>query len=141
MATETDNGLHLPLLTSADIVVARQQSRALAEQAGFSHNTVTLIATAVSEIARNVLEHAGGGEIRIALVGDQARAGIEIVAVDSGPGIANVAAVLGHDGLNGHGKPLGIGLPGAKSLMDEFEIVSTVGQGTTVTMKKWMVEP
>jgi anti-sigma regulatory factor (Ser/Thr protein kinase) len=141
MATETDNGLHLSLHSSADIVIARQRCRSLAEQAGFSHNAVTLIATAVSEIARNVLEHAGGGEMRMALVGDPARPGIEIVAVDQGPGIADVDALLGADGLDGAWRPAGIGLPGARSLMDEFEIVSAVGQGTTVTMKKWMVEP
>jgi serine/threonine-protein kinase RsbT len=137
MAT-TEQALRLRLLSLADIVEARQRCRRLALEAGFSNHTTTLVATAVSEIARNVLEHAGTGELTMSLVNDNAKAGIEIVAADEGPGIADVSAVLGDPGVEGEWKSFGIGLPGARSLMDEFEIVSTLGQGTTVIMKKWM---
>lgn len=141
MATDTDTGLHLRVLTWADIVIARQRCRTLAVQAGFSHSAVTLIATAVSEIARNILEHAKQGEIRMAVIENGRHTGIEIVAADRGPGIADVSAVLVNDALNGPWRPFGIGLPGARQLMDEFEIVSARGEGTTITMKKWKVEP
>ena len=75
-----------------------------------------------------------------AVVDDGVKTGVEIVAIDHGPGIADVAAVLGDDALNGSWRPSGIGLAGARRLMDEFDIVSTLGRGTTVTMKKWKVD-
>jgi serine/threonine-protein kinase RsbT len=94
-----------------------------------------VIAAAVSEIARNILMYAKRGEIRFQVVNDGDRCGLVAVAVDRGPGIADVELALqeGHSTAGG----LGLGLPGAKRLMDEFDIVSAVGLGTTITMKKW----
>ena len=119
----------------ADIVAARQQGRSLASALGFSSGDLTVIATAISEIARNILEYAGRGEIRLGLCQQEGRRGICIVACDKGPGIADLERALrpGYSTRNG----LGLGLPGAQRLMDEFEIVSAAGNGTTVTMRKW----
>jgi serine/threonine-protein kinase RsbT len=138
MATETESALRLPILTSADIIAARHRCRELSLGAGFTHSTVTLIATALSEIARNILEHAEDGEISLTVVEDGARTGIQIVAADRGPGIADVSSVLVDGEPNDSWRPSG--LPGARCLMDEFEIVSTLGRGTVVTMKKWKVD-
>jgi len=120
--------------SSADIMSARQQARAVASQGGFSSSDVTLIATAISEIARNIVEYANEGELIISLINDSHKKGVEIVAADHGPG-CDVTLVM-RDGFS-TGNGLGIGLPGAKRLMDEFEIDSELGKGTTVRMKKW----
>jgi serine/threonine-protein kinase RsbT len=125
----------VPIGSAADIVSARQEGRMLASRLGFSSSELTVIATAISEVARNILEHAGGGEIRLSLCQRGARNGVCVVACDKGPGIPNVERAL-REGYSTH-KGLGIGLPGARRLMDEFEVVSEVGSGTTVTMKKW----
>jgi serine/threonine-protein kinase RsbT len=119
----------------ADIVAARQQARALATQAGFSICDSTLITTAISEMTRNILEFASHGEVTLSLLKNGARSGVKIVASDHGPGIADIPKVMqdGYSSNNG----LGIGLPGTKRLMDEFEIRSKIGKGTVVTMKKW----
>ena len=117
------------------MVPARAEARALADRLGFSRTDATLIATAISEVARNILVHAGSGEIVLTPLYDGARQGLAAVAHDSGPGIRNVDDAL-RDGYGTKGG-LGLGLPGARRLMDEFELVSTVGEGTTVTMKKW----
>jgi serine/threonine-protein kinase RsbT len=108
----------------------------LASQAGFSHSNLTIIATAISEVARNIVEYAKEGEVIITLINDASKKGVEIIAADQGPGIADVSTVM-RDGYS-TGKGLGIGLPGARRLMDEFEIASEIGKGTTVTMKKWV---
>ena len=115
---------------------ARAEGRALADQLGFSRTDATLIATAISEIARNILVHAGSGEITLTPIYDDDRAGIAVTASDRGPGIRDVKAVL-EDGYSGAQGGTGLGLPGARRLMDEFEITSRLGEGTTVTMKKW----
>ena len=122
--------------SSADIIAARQQGRALAALVGFSNSSLTIIATAISEIARNIVEYAKEGEVTIALINDGNRKGVKIVASDQGPGIADVGLVMRDGYSTGHG--LGIGLPGARRLMDEFEIVSEINRGTTVTMTKWL---
>jgi serine/threonine-protein kinase RsbT len=122
--------------SSADIVTARQQGRSIAAEIGFSNSNLTIIATAISEIARNIVEYAKEGEAVISLINDGPRQGIQIVLSDDGPGIPDTSTVM-RDGFS-TGRGLGIGLPGARRLMDEFEIVSEVGRGTTVTMKKWM---
>ena len=119
----------------ADVVAARQQTRALAGEAGFSTCDSTLITTAVSEMTRNILEFAGRGEVIISLLKKGPKSGVQIVVRDEGPGIADIAQVM-QDGYSSR-KGMGIGLPGTKRLMDEFEIKSRVGSGTTVTMKKW----
>ena len=119
-----------------DMVPARAEGRALADRLGFSRTDATLIATAISEIARNILVHAGSGELTLTPVYETERAGIAVVACNRGPGIRDVKAAL-DDGYSGVKGGTGLGLPGAKRLMDEFEITSRLGEGTTVTMKKW----
>jgi serine/threonine-protein kinase RsbT len=121
---------------AADIMAARQQGRAVASQGGFSTSDLTIIATAISEVARNIVEYANEGEVTITLINDNHKMGVEIVAADHGPGIGDVSLVM-RDGYS-TGNGLGIGLPGAKRLMDEFQIDSAPGKGTTVKMKKWV---
>lgn len=126
----------VPIKHEADIVTARQQGRALASQLGFSSIEQTFIATAISEVARNIIVHARSGEIILRTVQENdGKPGIVIVARDEGPGIPDVVRAMqnGYSTINS----LGLGLPGAKRMMDEFEIVSEVGKGTTIMMKKW----
>jgi serine/threonine-protein kinase RsbT len=122
--------------SSADIVAARQQGRELASRIGFSISNLTMIATAISEVARNIVEYAGEGDITVKLIREGNRAGVKIVASDAGPGIADLAAVM-RDGFS-TGQGMGMGLPGARRLMDDFEIASEIAKGTTVVMKKWL---
>ena len=119
-----------------DIVAARQLGRALAVEVGFKGSDLTLIATAISEIARNMVVYAERGEVRMTEASKHGRRGIEVVAADQGPGIPDITQAM-QDGFS-TGRSLGLGLPGARRLMDEFEIVSEVGRGTTVTMRKWL---
>lgn len=119
----------------ADIVAARQIGRELSNEAGFTPTDITLIATAISEVARNILVYAQYGEVRLRLVTDHGVEGVEVIASDSGPGIADVHQAM-QDGFSTGGS-LGLGLPGARRLMDEFSITSQVGKGTTITMVKW----
>ena len=127
--------IHVRIQSSADIVAARQEGRALASRAGFSSSNLTVISTAISEIARNIVEYAKEGDVTITLLNDGHRKGVEVVATDRGPGIPDIATVM-RDGYS-TGRGMGIGLPGARRLMDEFEIASEVGKGTMVTMRKW----
>lgn len=119
----------------ADIVTARQLGRDLATRAGFSGSDLTLIATAISEVARNIISYADNGEILLGLAAKDGRQGVLVVAQDDGPGIPDIDQAM-LDGFS-TGKSLGLGLPGARRLMDEFEIESEVGKGTTITMRKW----
>jgi serine/threonine-protein kinase RsbT len=125
----------ISVASDADMVPARAEGRALAERLGFSRTDATLIATAISEVGRNILVHAGSGEIVLSQLHENGRDGLEVVARDSGPGITDVDAAL-RDGYASRGG-LGLGLPGARRLMDEFDIASRLGEGTVVTMKKW----
>jgi len=125
----------LPIAADVDVVQARQQGRELAADAGFSSGDQTVIAAAISEIARNILMYAKRGEILLSVVQNGDRQGIVVVASDQGPGIADVGRAM-QDGYSTSGG-LGLGLPGARRLMDEFEVTSAVGRGTTVSMKKW----
>ena len=125
----------VPIVREEDIIEARQRGRRLAEQVGVTGADLTLIATAISEVARNILKYAGRGEVRLAETERGGRKGIIVVAHDDGPGIADVNQAM-QDGFS-TGNSLGLGLPGARRLMDEFEITSKIGQGTTVTMTKW----
>ena len=127
--------LRLPIAADVDVVQARQQGREVAANAGFTSGDQTVIAAAISEIARNILMYAKRGEIVLSVVANGDRQGVVVIARDQGPGIRDVARAL-QDGYSTSGG-LGLGLPGAKRLMDEFELTSAVGQGTTVTMKKW----
>ena len=121
--------------SEADLVSARAEGRALALALGFSKTDATLIATAISEIARNIVVHVGEGEIHMSPVLEDRRRGLVVVAVDDGPGMRDVESALGHGYASRGG--LGLGLPGARRLMDEFGIESDVDGGTTVTMTKW----
>ena len=134
METELQTVIH----SSTDIVTARQRGRSLALELGFNGADVTLIAAAISEVARNIVDHAKTGEILMSSLSNGAssgRKGIQIIARDEGPGIRDVAQAMQYGYSTRKG--LGVGLPGAKWLMDEFDIASEVGRGTTITMKKW----
>jgi serine/threonine-protein kinase RsbT len=119
----------------ADVVTARQLGRRLAADSGFSSTDQTLIATAISEVARNIIQYAQRGEIILSALAQQGRRGVKVIARDEGPGIADTELAM-QDGYS-TGNSLGLGLPGAKRLMDDFELASTPGKGTTITMKKW----
>jgi len=125
----------VPVERDGDVVTARQQGRELASQVGFKGSDLTLIATAISEIARNIVVYAGRGEITLSPVTDGTRHGITVVAHDDGPGIPDIEQAM-QDGFS-TGKSLGLGLSGARGLMGEFEIVSETGKGTTIIMSKW----
>ena len=125
----------VPVATNADVVLARQEGRKVAARAGFSATELAVIATAISEVARNIVKFAKRGEVVVSLVSEDERTGVTVVARDVGPGIPDVERAV-QDGYSTYGG-LGLGLPGARRLMDEFEIVSEVGKGTTVTMTKW----
>jgi serine/threonine-protein kinase RsbT len=127
--------LSLAIAADVDVVQARLHGRDLAAGAGFSTGDQTVIAAAISEIARNILMYAKRGEITLRVVPNGDRHGVEVIARDQGPGISDIARAM-QDGYSTSGG-LGLGLPGARRLMDEFEVTSVVGQGTTVTMKKW----
>ena len=131
-----ENESRVAINSAADIVVARQKGRALAVELGFDGSESTLIATAISEIARNIVDHAKRGEIVLAAIQQGSKCGISIVARDEGPGIRDVEMAMEYGYSTRKG--LGVGLPGAKWLMDEFDIDTKVGKGTTVTMKKWL---
>jgi serine/threonine-protein kinase RsbT len=127
--------VRVSITEDADLIIARAQGRALAHEQGFSRTDATLIATAISEVARNIVVHVGTGEIVLRPVDEGSRCGLVIVARDEGPGIQDVEAAVRHGFAAGGG--LGLGLPGARRLMDDFEIASSAGKGTTVTMVKW----
>ena len=119
-----------------DIVTARQKGRSLALELGFEGADVTLVAAAISEVARNIVEYAENGEIVLQRLNNGSKRGLCVVARDQGPGIADVSQAMQY-GFSSR-KGLGVGLPGAKLLMDEFDISSKIGVGTTVTMRKWL---
>ena len=127
--------VNVGIYSEADIVAARQQARAVAQRAGFQGADLTVIATAISELARNIVDYALPGEITLRAIRDGARQGIVVIASDQGPGIADVSLALQRGYTSGKG--LGMGLPGVRGLMDEFDIASSPGCGTTLTMKKW----
>ena len=127
--------IRVPIERDDDVVIARQQARELAASLGLAGTDLTLLATAISEVARNITTYAGRGEVRIRTVRKGARQGVQVVAADEGPGIANLEMAL-RDGYS-TGRGLGLGLPGAKRLVDEFDVDTEVGRGTVVTMVKW----
>ena len=118
-----------------DILTARQKGRALAQEIGFSNSSLTLIATAISELTRNILLYARSGELILSQVQEDGLQGILLIAKDSGPGIPDISRAM-EVGYSTSGS-LGLGLPGVRRLMDEFQIVSAAGKGTTVTARKW----
>jgi serine/threonine-protein kinase RsbT len=118
-----------------DIVAARMRGRAIALQLGFEAAPATLIATAISELARNILLYAKRGEIVLTPIENGVRRGLAVMARDEGPGIPDVTRAM-QDGYSTSGR-LGLGLPGVRRLMDEFELRSRAGEGTTVKVKIW----
>jgi serine/threonine-protein kinase RsbT len=129
------NELRVAIDSDEDIVDARKAGRSLAADLGFSSTELTLIATAISEVARNIRLYAGHGEVLVRMVNEDSRDGVLVVASDSGPGIPDLELAM-QDGYS-TGNGFGLGLPGVRRLMDEFQIHSEIGQGVTVTMKKW----
>ena len=127
--------MRVPIDRDADIVAARQKGREMASHCGFATTDLAVIATAISELARNIVRYALHGEIFLRLVEDHGRLGFEIVARDDGPGIADITRAM-EDGYSTSGS-LGLGLPGTRRLMDDFEITSDFGKGTQVTVRKW----
>jgi len=132
---EVRDEVRVRVASDADTVLARQAGRDAALRLGFSRTDATFVATAISEIARNITVHAGEGEITVAGLSEDGRHGLIVTARDEGPGIADVPAVLRDDYSSELG--LGMGLWGATRLMDKIDVSSEPGKGTTVTMKKW----
>jgi len=126
--------IRLAVKSDVDIVLCRQKGREMAVQMGFTDLDGTFIATAISELARNILLYAKAGEVVISPVERGGKTGIQVIARDKGPGISDIEWAMG-DG-NSTSRGLGLGLPGSRRLMDIFEIVSD-GGGTTVTVTKW----
>jgi serine/threonine-protein kinase RsbT len=133
-----DDVVRIPINRDADVVVARQAARELAGKAGVEGTELTLLATAVSEVARNIVRFTEGGEIVVEIIEQGGRRGVQVIARDTGPGIPDVDQALA-DGYSTYAG-LGLGLPGARRLMDDFAVVSEDGHGTTVTMTKWCKE-
>ncbi|RFZ55480.1 Serine/threonine-protein kinase RsbT [Mycobacterium marinum] len=119
-----------------DIVTARKAGHQLALDLGFSLTDVTMIATAISEIARNITSYAGRGAVRVAVQDREGRKALVVRAEDDGPGIADIERAI-EDGYS-TGRGLGMGLPGARRLMDRLIVESVVGRGTIVEMWKWV---
>jgi serine/threonine-protein kinase RsbT len=130
-----DDEVRIEVASDADIVPARARGRALASELGFSRTDATLVATAISEIARNIVVHAGRGEIELKAAYEPGRRGVVVVARDQGPGIRDVDAAL-REGFGTRGG-LGLGLPGVRRIMDQFSIETGRHRGTTVTMHMW----
>ena len=121
--------------TDADVVTARQEARTMGAALGFSSTDLTLLATAISEVARNITTYAGEGEVLLRVLHDGGRAGIEVVATDQGPGITDVELAMQDGYTTGNG--LGLGLPGTRRLVDEFELDTGPGSGTRIRLVKW----
>ena len=128
--------LHSTISTETDASRTVLESTLYSREAGFDETPSRMIATAVSELVRNILKYAGTGEIRLRRVKGMGGRGIEIEAVDQGPGIADCEAAM-RDHYSSGGT-LGLGLPGVKRMMDEFSLESTPGEGTLVTARKWI---
>jgi len=129
------NGEVLPIRTSTDVVVVRQSVRALAAQLGFSLVDQTKLVTAASELARNALEHGGGGTAKLEVVTQGIRKGLRLTFEDKGPGIPDVKLAMTDGYTTGSG--MGLGLSGSKRLVSELNVVTKVGEGTSVTATKW----
>jgi len=133
-----ENETFVTITSVSDIITAREHGRNIGKSLGFSSTDLTIIATIISEVARNILLYAKQGEMILGAVKHGNRQGIVIIAKDRGPGIPDINLAM-HDGYS-TGKGLGLGLPGVRRLTDEFEIISEVGKGTIVTMRKWVMQ-
>jgi serine/threonine-protein kinase RsbT len=135
VASESGTEVRVPVASESDLVAARLKGRAMAEELGLSPTEATLIATAISELARNIVHYAQSGEILLRLVNNGDRHGITIEARDQGPGIADTRLAV-QEGYSTSGG-LGLGLPGVRRIMDQFDITSELGRGTTIRVTKW----
>jgi len=131
-----ENESSVKILSEWDIVSARQLGRNIAKELGFGTVDQTRITTAISELARNIYLYAGQGEIYLEPVKGLEKRGLKVIAVDHGPGIQDIRRVM-EDGFSTSGG-LGAGLPGVKRLMDEFDLISSLGAGTTIRVVKWL---
>ena len=125
----------LPLISEQDVVLARQAIRKAAQQIGLSIVDQTKIVTAVSELARNAVVYGGGGRLKWEIVSNNGKQGLRLTITDEGPGIEDLTLAMKDGWTTGSG--LGMGLPGAKRLVNEFEIMSKPGAGTTVIVTRW----
>lgn len=125
----------LAITKEQDVILYRNRVREFAVKIGMSVLNQTKLITAASELVRNMLKYAGGGKAILEIISNNNKTGIKLTFEDKGPGIPNVEAAM-KDGFT-TGKSLGLGLPGAKRLSNEFEIKSTVGKGTTVAITRW----
>jgi serine/threonine-protein kinase RsbT len=128
--------VRVAIRTDADVVTARQEARTMGAGLGFSSTDLTLLATAISEVARNITTYAGEGEVTLRVLDQDGRRGIEVLAADEGPGIENVELAMRDGFTTGNG--LGLGLPGTRRLVDDFYLQTTPGVGTTVRLVKWI---
>jgi len=127
--------IHIDIASNEDVVFVRQRAREQSQRAGFSLLETTKLVTAASELARNTLEHGGGGFADIEVITDGIRRGVRMTFVDEGPGIPDIERALSDGFTTGGG--LGLGLGGSRRLVSEFEIESTVGRGTRVRVVRW----
>lgn len=130
--------IRLRVDADSDVVIARKRVFELASQQGLSEPAAAALATAVTEVAQNIVVHAGGGEVVLTAAVNVSRRGVIVTAVDSGPGIHDIDQAM-RDGFSTNSS-LGFGLPGARRLVDEFEIESIVGVGTRITLRKWTTD-
>ena len=128
--------IRIPVRNETGIAWSVMEARKAAATIGFDENICQMIATAVSELANNIIKYAGRGEIRMDRVMAQTRVGMEVIAWDRGPGIDNLEKAM--EDHYSSGQTLGLGLPGVKRMMDEFELTSEPGEGTTVAVRKWL---
>jgi serine/threonine-protein kinase RsbT len=128
--------VRVAIRTDADVVTARQEARTMCAGLGFSSTDLTLLATAISEVARNITTYAGEGEVLLRVLDEDGRQGIEVLATDEGPGIDDVELAMQDGYTTGNG--LGLGLPGTRRLVDDFSLQTAPGIGTTVRLVKWI---
>ncbi|OGW33988.1 MAG: anti-sigma regulatory factor [Nitrospirae bacterium GWC2_56_14] len=136
MAEPREKLFEMPITSDEDVIMARQKVRAIAQQLGFSMLDQTRVVTAVSELGRNIVVHAGKGDMNVFRAEEGERSGISIIFSDNGPGITDVDQAL-TDGYSSVGS-MGLGLKGASRLVDRFDIDSNPGAGTTITITKWL---
>jgi serine/threonine-protein kinase RsbT len=134
--TSFDEEVQTEIRSTSDVLMARQMGRVRALSLGFGRADASLVAAAISEVARNIVEHARAGEIVVCGISEGGRRGLRIIARDRGPGISDIEGVTQY-GLSSRAGVC-VGIPGTKLLVDEFDIVSAAGTGTTVTMTKWV---
>jgi serine/threonine-protein kinase RsbT len=132
---QIERGERTEVRSAEDVVRVRQAVRTHAAAAGLSLVDQTKIITAASELARNMVDYGGGGQVRFEIVNDGRRRGLRLTFEDRGPGIADIELAMKDGYTTGNG--LGLGLPGARRLVDDFDIQTAPGQGTTVTLVKW----